>query len=341
MNIVSSTIRDLLIVAEKEYNAQDAFRFKTKQVGADGKAETVIKSKSYTQLKNDSECFSKSLASLGEQEKHIAIIGSTSYTWVVAYFGIVNCGSVAVPLDAQLSAEELCELLNRADVTTLIYDENKSNVADMASSKCPQLKHFICLSKNSVLENTLYFEELIKQQEPGFECEIVPEKLATIMFTSGTTGKSKGVMLTHRNMAENATCLDMKFEPKTVLLSVLPIHHAYCLSMDILKALYTGAIICINDSLMRVAQNIKLFKPNMILMVPLMIESMAKKLEDAAALPAHIVKENVFGSQFQTICSGGAYLNPAYIDLFKKYDINILQGYGQIVRQKRLMKNCG
>ena len=328
MNIVSSTIRDLLIVAEKEYNAQDAFRFKTKQVGADGKAETVIKSKSYTQLKNDSECFSKSLASLGEQEKHIAIIGSTSYAWVVAYFGIVNCGSVAVPLDAQLSAEELCELLNRADVTTLIYDENKSNVADMASSKCPQLKHFICLSKNSVLENTLYFEELIKQQEPGFECEIVPEKLATIMFTSGTTGKSKGVMLTHRNMAENATCLDMKFEPKTVLLSVLPIHHAYCLSMDILKGLYTGAIICINDSLMRVAQNIKLFKPNMILMVPLMIESMAKKLEDAAALPAHIVKENVFGSQFQTICSGGAYLNPAYIDLFKKYDINILQGYG-------------
>ena len=144
MNIVSSTIRDLLIVAEKEYNAQDAFRFKTKQVGADGKAETVIKSKSYTQLKNDSECFSKSLASLGEQEKHIAIIGSTSYTWVVAYFGIVNCGSVAVPLDAQLSAEELCELLNRADVTTLIYDENKSNVADMASSKCPKLKHFIC-----------------------------------------------------------------------------------------------------------------------------------------------------------------------------------------------------
>jgi long-chain acyl-CoA synthetase len=218
--------------------------------------------------------------------------------------------------------------LNRADVTTLVYDESKANVADMASSKCPQIKHFIALSKNSTMSNTLYFEELIKQQEPGFECEIEPEQLATIMFTSGTTGKSKGVMLTHRNIAENATCLDMKFEPKTVLLTVLPIHHAYCLSMDILKALYTGAIICINDSLMRVAQNIKLFKPNMILMVPLMIESMAKKLEDAAALPPQIVKENIFGSQFQTICSGGAYLNPAYIDLFKKYDINILQGYG-------------
>lgn len=247
MNIISSTIRDLLTVAEREYNEQDAFRFKTKQVRADGKTETIIESKSYTQLKKDSECFSKALASLGEQGKHIAIIGSTSYTWIAAYFGIVNCGSVAVPLDAQLSAEELCELLNRADVTTLVYDENKANVADMASTKCPQLKHFISLSKNSTVSNTLYFEELIEQQEPGFECEIEPEQLATIMFTSGTTGKSKGVMLTHQNMAENATCLDMKFEPKTVLLSVLPIHHAYCLSMDILKGLYTGAIICINE----------------------------------------------------------------------------------------------
>lgn len=106
------------------------------------------------------------------------------------------------------------------------------------------------------------------------------------MFTSGTTGKSKGVMLTHRNLAENATCLDMRIEPGTVIMSVLPIHHAYCLSMDILKALSLGSVICINDSLLRVAKNIKLFEPNMILMVPLMIETLAKKLEDAAWMPA-------------------------------------------------------
>ena len=135
-------------------------------------------------------------------------------------------------------------------------------------------------------------------------------------------------MLTHRNMAENATCLDMKIPSRTVILSVLPIHHAYCLSMDILKAISLGSIICINDSLMRVAKNIKLFEPNMILMVPLMIETLAKKLEEAAWMPAALVKNKVFGKQFHTICSGGAYLNPAYIDLFAKYGIVILQGYG-------------
>ena len=84
----------------------------------------------------------------------------------------------------------------------------------------------------------------------------------------------------------------------------------------------------INDSLLRVAQNIKLFEPNMILMVPLMVETLAKKLEEAALIPAPIIKAKVFGKQFHTICSGGAYLNPKYIDLFKKYGITILQGYG-------------
>lgn len=135
-------------------------------------------------------------------------------------------------------------------------------------------------------------------------------------------------MLTHRNLAENATCLDMKLPKRTVALSVLPVHHAYCLTMDILKGMTLGAIICINDSLLRVAKNIKLFQPNMILMVPLMIETMAKKLEDAAGLPPEIVKKEVFGENFHTICSGGAYLNPSYIDLFQRYGITILQGYG-------------
>lgn len=135
-------------------------------------------------------------------------------------------------------------------------------------------------------------------------------------------------MLTHRNLAENATCLDMKLPKRTVVLSVLPVHHAYCLTMDILKGMTLGAIICINDSLLRVVKNIKLFQPNMILMVPLMIETMAKKLEDAAGLPPEIVKKEVFGENFHTICSGGAYLNPAYIDLFRRYGITILQGYG-------------
>ena len=149
------------------------------------------------------------------------------------------------------------------------------------------------MQKEESDENVLSFWQLLKEHEGSKEFKVEPDQLCTIMFTSGTTGKSKGVMLTHRNLAENATCQDMKIPPRSVILSVLPIHHAYCLSMDILKGCSLGSVICINDSLMRVAKNIKLFKPNMILMVPLMIETFAKKLEEVEGLPVEIVKKDL------------------------------------------------
>ena len=328
MNELRSTIYELLVKAEEAYGGQDAIRYKVKGISENGKKETKVEARTYTQLREDSERFSAALAKLGEQGGHIALLGATSYSWITAYYGIVNGGSAAVPLDANLPAEELCELIDRADVTTLVYDESKANVAAMAAQKCPKLRNCVAMEAQSLVPDALHMWELIADAPAGGGYTPKPEDLATIMFTSGTTGKSKGVMLTHRNLAENATALDMGYEPGMVIMSVLPIHHAYCLSMDILKGTSIGAVICINDSLLRVAKNIKLFEPNMILMVPLMVETLAKKLEEASFLPAGLVKAKVFGKQFHTVCSGGAYLNPAYIELFKKYGITILQGYG-------------
>lgn len=341
MNELRSTIYELLVKAEESYGTQDAIRYKVKSAGEGGKKETKVETRTYTQLRQDSERFSAALEKLGEQGKHIALIGATSYSWITAYYGIVNGGSVAVPLDANLPDEDLCELIDRADVTTLIYDNTKKSCAVMAAEKCPKLLHVIAMeAEDNENLDALLMWNLIEKAQPGTGYEPKPEDLATIMFTSGTTGKSKGVMLTHRNLAENATALDMGYEPGMVVMSVLPIHHAYCLSMDILKGTSIGAIICINDSLLRVAKNIKLFEPNMILMVPLMVETLAKKMEEAAFIPAPLVKAKVFGKQFHTICSGGAYLNPAYIDLFKKYGITILQGYGMTECAPVISTNC-
>ena len=315
-----STIREILVESERKYGPLDAVRFKQ------GKGSIAVRS--YTQLRHDSESFSCAIRAMLPQGAHVAVTGMTSYPWLAAYLGTVNAGDVAVPLDVSLPAEELCELVDRSDAEALVLDEVRKDVEAIVRQRCPKLKYLISMQKPEDDETALSFSGLLKKYEGSFEYEPSPEELCTIMFTSGTTGKSKGVMLTHRNLAENATCLDMKIPSPTVILSVLPIHHAYCLSMDILKGLSLGSVICINDSLLRVARNIKLFAPNMILMVPLMIETMAKKLEDAAGLPPEIVKKEVFGEQFHTICSGGAYLDPAYIDLFARYGITILQGYG-------------
>lgn len=318
--MVCTTIREILTSAEKKYGAKDAIRYKI--------AKDMIEAKTYSDLKKDSESFSCVLQALGEQGKHIALTGATSYPWITAYFGIVDSGSVAVPLDVSLPAEEMCELIDRADATVFVIDEVRKDVAAIVKERCPKLKHLISMQKEESDDASLSFRQLMKEHAGSCDYMPEPDQLATIMFTSGTTGKSKGVMLTHRNLAENATCLDMKFEEGSVLLSVLPIHHAYCLSMDILKGLSTGAVVCINDSLIRMVKNIKLFRPNIILMVPLMIETIAKKLEDVSGLPPKLVKWQVFGKQFHTICSGGAYLSPDMLDLFDKYGITILQGYG-------------
>ena len=318
--MLCSTVRQILDGTEKKYGPEDAIRYKV------GKNE--IEAKSYTQLKEDSESFSNVLKNLGEQGKHISVIGATSYPWLVTYFGTVDSGSVIVPLDVNLPAEDVCDLIDRSDSTVLVYDEIRKDVAAIAKERCPKLKTLISMQQEENSAEALSWRKTLEENRGACDFEPEPDQLCTIMFTSGTTGKSKGVMLTHRNVAENATCLDMKIPERTVIMTVLPIHHAYCLSMDILKGVSLGSVICINDSLLRVAKNIKLFKPEMILMVPLMIETMAKKLEEASLLPAKIVKNQVFGKQLHTICSGGAYLDPAYIDLFNKYDITILQGYG-------------
>ena len=218
MNELRSTIYELLVKAQEAYGTLDAIRYKVKEAGDGGKKETKVAAKTYTQLRQDSEHFSAALNKLGEQGKHIALVGATSYSWIAGYYGIVNGGSVAVPLDANLPAEDLCELIDRADATTFLYDASKENVALMAAEKCPRLQHLIAMEEKTEVPNALSMWNLIAeaQQRPAFEPQ--PEDLAMIMFTSGTTGKSKGVMLTHRNLAENATALDMGYEPGTVLM---------------------------------------------------------------------------------------------------------------------------
>ena len=281
--MLCSTIRQILVLAEKEYGREDAIRYK--------KGKKEIEAKSYTDLKHDSESFSNALQQLCKDGGHVAMTGATSYQWITTYMGIVNSGRVAVPLDVSLPLEDMLELIDRSDATIFVADAVRADVLAVVKERCPKIEYVISMVQEESTEETLSFWQLLREYEGVCDYEPQPEQLATIMFTSGTTGKSKGVMLTHRNLAENATCLDMKFPPRSVLLSVLPIHHAYCLTMDVLKGISCGSIICINDSLIRMVKNFKLFEPTIILMVPLMIETVAKNLEDAAALPPEIVKK--------------------------------------------------
>jgi len=313
-------LRDIVKYSAQNYGDQAAYRYKVKK---------ELEDKSYNDVNADSMAFSRAVEALGMKGKHIALLGTTTYQWIISYFGVTGSASVAVPIDAQLPADAICELLNRADVEMLVFDTIRADVVPAVKEKCPQIKTIVSMQAETEEDGILAWKELVEGNQGEYETEIDPDQLCTILFTSGTTGVSKGVMLSHRNLTDNATCLDMKIPAGTVTMTVLPINHVYCLTMDVLKGLYIGATVCINDSIMRVAKNMKLFQPDMMLLVPLVIESIYSKLKAAGNLiPKKVLAKQVFGENLKTICSGGAYLDPSYVEKFAEYGITILQGYG-------------
>lgn len=315
------TLRDVIRHSAAAYGSQTAFRYKI------GRKE--LEDKTYENVNQDSMAVSRMLKAEGMLGKHIALIGATTYSWIISYFGITNSGSVAVPIDAQLPAPAICELLNRADVEMVIYDEIRADVIPEIRKLCPRITCIISMQAQESSADIRSLSQLLAEHTGNFDTNLDPDQLCTILFTSGTTGKSKGVMLSHRNLTDNAVCLDMKIPAGTVSMTLLPINHVYCLTMDIIKGLYIGMVICINDSIMHVQKNLKLFKPEIVLLVPMVIESIYAKLKDVSKLiPKKAAAHAAFGGNLRIICSGGAYLDPEYVDRFKEYGITILQGYG-------------
>lgn len=327
-------LKELVNSAAELYGEQDAYRFKRKK---------EIVSKSFLDLKADSQAFSNFLKEKSLLGKHIAVIGASSYEWIVTYFGTVNSNSVIVPIDKELPGEDIAELLNRADVSVLVYDGMIEDRLDTIIKSCENIQYFISIENKNEPDGVLAFSKVISENQGEFDVKIDNEKMSTILFTSGTTGKSKGVMLSHASLMDNATCLDMGEKEGSVTLSVLPIHHAYCFTCDILIGLCIGATVCFNDSIMRLVKNIAVFKPNIILLVPMIIESIVYKLNEAAKanpnVPKPMLAQSVFGPQLRTIYSGGAYLNPNLINTLREFGIELLQGYGMTEFSPRICNN--
>lgn len=313
-----NTIKDIINQCTSEFSDMTAFLYPS---GKD------IIEKKYSELKADSEAVSRALESLSLTGKHIAVIGMSSYEWIVSYLGTVNSGSVAVPLDAALPPSEIHELLNRADVSGLIYDKTQKAMVEGIKENCPNVTRIIAMQDG--IGGDYLLSELIESNRGSYDTEIDPNALCTLMYTSGTTGKSKGVMLTHKNLASNVEYCYVEIEPGTVSMSVLPIHHAYCLTSGVLKSLSLGSCICINDSMLHFARNFKKFQPEVTLLVPLIIETLYQQLRDTDPnIPKKLVANEVFGPNLKIIFSGGAYLNPDLVDFFEEYGISVLQGYG-------------
>ncbi len=294
------------------------------------KAGKEVVEKSFNDMVNDSKRISNFLLSENEGTIHAAVIGPTSYAYLISYFGTVSAGNVIVPLDAQLPCPDICELLQRADVSVFFYDGRYAPMLPAIKAACPAVKTYVCLQATDEGENV---PAILAKYQPASDLpEITPESLASIVYTSGTTGKSKGVMLSHGNFADNTFARDNECTTEDVTLTVLPIHHIYCFTCDVLLGLRYGATMCVNDSMMRIAMNLKLFQPTIILLVPMIAETILKQIKAAAAakpeIPAPMIAQAVFGGRLKGIYSGGAYLAPEIMEEYAKLGIPMAQGYG-------------
>lgn len=317
---MSKTIYTLWAESEKQNKDLPAVRWLEKK---------EIKECSYGELGVKIAGVRKGLFAQGFTGANIVILGTSSVEWVSAYMGIITGKNTAVPLDAALPPADLIELIIRANARGVFLDPKFAALAAPVREKCKNVEKIWMLSGDEV-EGTETMESLM---ESGKDVESTPipeeDDLSMIVFTSGTTGKSKGVMLTQKNLYSNVEAILYKVDPGLVFLSVLPVHHAFCLVMDWLQAFMLGAVVCINDSLLRMVKNMGVFKPDVMLMVPLMIETIYKRIRAAGKdLPPEVVYQKVFGGNLKHIFTGGAHLEDYYIDEFEKYGIMVLEGYG-------------
>jgi len=301
------------------------------------------------------------LINMGFTDKHIALIGESSYEWICSYFSLMSIGAVTVPIDKELPADEMAGILNFSDCEAVIYSPVIEDKIKSIADKIPKVKNYICMRKAN-LEDALNLADIVQRGREKFEngdnsyynYEIDPERLATIVFTSGTTGKGKGVMLSQKNIVTDMTQGMYLFAITPKTMNVLPPHHTYGSTVNFVGHFAQGSTIYISSGLRYILEEMKEQKPLHLVLVPLFVETMHKKIWQTAEKSGKaetlrsLIKvsnfllkigidlrrtffksiHNFFGGKLEFIICGGASLNQDIIDDFNSFGITILNGYG-------------
>ena len=304
------------------------------------------------------------LTEAGLAKKRIAIVGPSSVEWVASYVAILATGGVAIPLDRELDIAVISEFLATVDADAIIYADTFNGKLNAMMANHKSLSKFIAMNPDEpelAKEKVIALDEIIANGKlavrRGYRFPRVEncDTLAEFLFTSGTTGSSKCVMLSQKNILSvvNAAAESVDFEPDDRIVSVLPLHHTYELAV-MLAALLYGMHVCINDSLTHVLKNFKLFKPTGLVLVPLFIYTMYKKIWAEAKRTGRdkVLKIGIgasralktmgidkrreifadvhesFGGNLRKIICGGAALNPKMIEFFENLGISIYEGFG-------------
>lgn len=314
----------------------------------------------YEKLCSDVQALATALFSLGLQNCHIALLAENSYRWIVSFLAVVSCGGVAVPLDKELTECDFDSLLARSESVALFCSATFSETSLRNKDTNGFLQHVFCFDAESdgmfAWDQLLAIgKDLLNHGDRRFSgMHIDPAQVAAMLFTSGTTGANKGVLLTHKNLVSNINTIAETAQVKDVTMSILPMNHIYELNCNILPMLYMHTVICINDRMRNLMHNFRFFKPQMAVVVPLFLEEfynkicrkirvdgldqkfersivMSNRLLDAGIDIRRVVFKRVheyFGGELSLFICGGAPVDAKYVKGLTELGFDIIVGYG-------------
>ena len=351
-------LKDMLNKSAKAYADKPAFRFKTKKVG-------VFNDISYKEFADQVNALGTALVNLDLKDKRIAVISENRYEWSVSYLAVVCGTGIVVPMDKSLPENEIKSLIERSEVDAIIFSDKYLDIMkDVKDEKNSNLKYYICMDSEKEENDVLSFKELVKKgkklladgNKDFIEADIDAEKMSIMLFTSGTTAKSKAVALSHKNLCTNIQDIASMFDvgPDDRMLSFLPLHHTFESTVGFLYPIYAGAAICYCDGIRHIADNIKEYQITVMISVPILYENMYKKIMRGIAkkgklekvekgmkissllMKLHIdVRRKIFkeihdllGGKVRLFINGAAALDPEVEKGFNILGFNMAQGYG-------------
>ena len=352
--------REMVEYSVKNFADKVAYKYKK-----DGNLKNIqYVEKTYKQVGEDIKAFSTELLDKGLKEKKIVLIGNNRYEWCVSYLAITCGGMVVVPMDKALPENEIETLVTKSEAEIAIFDKKYIDVMKkLKNSNNVKLNKLICMDNIKDNEIELFSELLekgrilIKNNDDRFEKVKVDEsKMSIMLFTSGTTNEPKAVMLSQKNICANLSDFAswVKLYPTDILLSFLPIHHTFECTVTFLYGFYSGCTVAFCDGLKYIQKNLAEYKVSVFVAVPLVLETMYKKIQKAindqgktklinkmikisnGLLKCKIdLRKIIFkqildnlGGNIRLVLYGAAPMNKETVVGFNNFGIELVQGYG-------------